>query len=108
MLPSYCPGVTPCDLHSFLPEYITGNLAFGLRRMDQQLKGFAHPDAVLTGIESRSSSPVRLPRGADCQAEGLDGLFPAGEGAGYAGGIVSAAVDGIRAAIAAMERSVLL
>ena len=106
--PSYRPGVTPADLHGCLPECITRNLALGLRRLDGQLHGFAHPDAVLTGVETRSSSPVRLPRTAEGMAEGLDGLYPVGEGAGYAGGIVSAAVDGIRAALSAMERSTCL
>ena len=106
--PSYRPGVTPANLQDCLPEFISRNLAYGLRRLDGQLHGFAHPDAVLTGVESRSSSPVRLPRTQEGMAEGLDGLFPAGEGAGYAGGIVSAAVDGIRAALSAMERSTVL
>ena len=79
-----------------------------LKIADGQLHGFAHPDAVMTGVETRSSSPVRLPRTAEGMAEGLDGLYPVGEGAGYAGGIVSAAVDGIRAALSAMERSTCL
>jgi len=103
--PTYQPGVTPADLRSCLPEFIIGNLRLGITQMDKQLHGFAHPDAVLTGVETRSSSPVRLPRGADYLADQLDGLFPVGEGAGYAGGIVSAAVDGIAAAWAALERS---
>jgi uncharacterized FAD-dependent dehydrogenase len=66
--------------------------------MDRQLRGFASPDAVLTGVETRSSSPVRVTRDADGQALGIRGLYPCGEGAGYAGGIMSAAADGIRAA----------
>lgn len=103
--PTYQPGVTPADLRDCLPEFIIQDLRLGIAQMDRQLRGFAHPDAVLTGVETRSSSPVRLPRSADYQAERLDGLFPVGEGAGYAGGIVSAAVDGIAAAIAALERS---
>ena len=106
--PTYRPGVTPCDLREVLPPWIADNLALGIRRLDQQLRGFAHPDAILTGVETRSSSPVRINRGPDGCAEGLDGLFPVGEGAGYAGGIVSAAVDGIVAARAAIERSALL
>ncbi|MDO4484293.1 MAG: hypothetical protein Q4C54_07650 [Clostridia bacterium] len=105
--PSYRPGVTPCDLHECLPEFITQDLAIGIRQMDRQLHGFASPDAVLTGVETRSSSPVRIPRDESLMAS-LTGLYPVGEGAGYAGGIVSAAVDGIRAAHAAMERSNLL
>ena len=70
----------------------------GILLMDRRLRGFAHPDAGLTGVETRSSSPVRLTRGADGQSITLGGLYPCGEGAGYAGGIVSAAVDGIRSA----------
>ncbi len=106
--PTYLPGVTPCDLRAVLPAWIADNLALGIRRLDGQLRGFADPDAVLTGVETRSSSPVRILRGADGVAEGIGGLYPVGEGAGYAGGIVSAAVDGIVAARAAMERSALL
>jgi len=108
VLPTYQPGVTPADLRECLPDFIIEDLKFGIRRMDGQLRGFAHPDAVLTGVETRSSSPVRLNRDrATLMAEGLDGLFPVGEGAGYAGGIVSAAVDGIVAARAALERNAL-
>ena len=106
--PTYQPGVTPADLRECLPDFIIEDLKFGIRRMDGQLRGFAHPDAVLTGVETRSSSPVRLNRDrATLMAEGLDGLYPVGEGAGYAGGIVSAAVDGIVAARAALERNQL-
>ncbi|MBQ8200758.1 MAG: FAD-binding protein [Clostridia bacterium] len=106
VLPTYQPGVTPADLRACLPDFIIDNLKYGIRGMDKQLHGFAHPDAVLTGVETRSSSPVRLNRDrTTCMAEGLDGLFPVGEGAGYAGGITSAAVDGIVAALAAIERS---
>ena len=106
VIPTYRPGVTPADLRECLPGFIIEDLKFGIRGLDRQLKGFAHPDAVLTGVEARSSSPVRLNRDrATCMAEGLDGLFPVGEGAGYAGGIMSAAVDGIVCALAAIERS---
>jgi len=103
--PTYQPGVTPADLRDCLPDFIIRDLKLGVTQMDRQLHGFAHPDAVLTGVETRSSSPVRLPRGTDYLADRMDGLFPVGEGAGYAGGIVSAAVDGIAAAHAALERS---
>lgn len=103
--PTYRPGVTPADLRECLPSFIIEDMKLGIRQMDRQLRGFAHPDAMLTGVETRSSSPVRLPRCAAMTAEHLDGLFPVGEGAGYAGGIVSAAVDGIEAAMAALERS---
>ena len=106
VIPTYQPGVTPADLRECLPVFITENLKFGIRGMDRQLRGFAHPDTVLTGVEARSSSPVRLNRDrVTCMAEGLNGLFPVGEGAGYAGGIMSAAVDGIVCAMAAIERS---
>ena len=103
--PTYLPGVTPADLRDVLPSFIIEDMRLGIRQMDRQLRGFAHPDAVLTGVETRSSSPVRLPRSSTMMADRLDGLFPVGEGAGYAGGIVSAAVDGIQAALAALERS---
>ncbi len=101
--PSYRPGVTPADLRAVLPSFITDNLKAGILSMDRQLHGFALPDAVLTAPETRSSSPVRFPRGADGQAEGLPGLYPVGEGAGCAGGIVSAGIDGISAALHALE-----
>ena len=96
--PSYLPGVTPSDLCAVFPSFITDNLRIGIRAMNQQLHGFAMPDAVLTGPETRSSSPVRLPRNEFYESVSLSGLFPVGEGAGYAGGIVSAAMDGIAAA----------
>ncbi len=103
---SYQPGVTPADLRECLPGFIVEDLKFGIRRMDGMLHGFAHPDAVMTGVETRSSSPVRLCRDERMVAENLDGLYPVGEGAGYAGGIVSAAVDGIAAAQAALQRQI--
>ena len=101
--PTYRPGVTWCDLHRVLPEKITGALKEALPQLDGKLKGFAHPDSVLTAPETRSSSPVRIIRGENKQSVGLSGLFPAGEGAGYAGGIMSAAIDGILCAEALME-----
>ncbi len=97
VLPTYRPGVCWCDLHQVLPEKITRALEQGIEQMDGRLKGFASPDAVLTGPETRSSSPVRILRGKD-QMSPIAGLYPAGEGAGYAGGIMSAAVDGMMAA----------
>ena len=102
--PSYRPGVTPVNLHTILPAFMSDNLIFGIRQMDRQLHGFAHPDAVLTGVEARSSSPVRIPRTDTGEAEGIAGLYPCGEGAGYAGGIVSAAVDGICQAMKLLEK----
>ena len=97
VLPSYRPGVTPTDLRECLPAFVAQSLKTALPQFGRRLKGFDRYDAVLTGVESRSSSPVRLPRDEDCQSA-VRGLFPCGEGAGYAGGITSAAVDGIRCA----------
>ena len=103
VIPSYLPGVTPADLQSCLPPMVIENMRLGIRQMDRQLQGFAHPDAVLTGVETRSSSPVRILRD-EKRSSAIEGIFPAGEGSGYAGGIMSAAVDGISCAIAALER----
>ncbi|MBR7178291.1 MAG: FAD-dependent oxidoreductase [Oscillospiraceae bacterium] len=100
--PTYLPGVHWCDLHDVLPEKITTALKAGITELDGKLKGFASPDAVLTGPETRSSSPVRIVRDSDGQSP-LVGLYPAGEGAGYAGGIMSAAVDGMEAAEAVLK-----
>lgn len=96
--PTYLPGVTLCNLSGCLPEFVIESMRTGIRLMDRKLHGFAHPDALLTGVETRSSSPVRILRNNNGQSPALRGLFPCGEGAGYAGGIVSAAVDGIRCA----------
>ncbi|MCI8359834.1 MAG: FAD-dependent oxidoreductase [Clostridiales bacterium] len=98
--PTYLPGVVPAAMEDFLPPFVTQAMREGVRLMDRKLKGFALPDALLTGPETRSSSPVRLERGEDCMSP-IQGLYPCGEGAGYAGGIVSAAVDGLRCAEAA-------
>jgi len=102
--PTYRPGVTWCDLHTVLPEKITGALKAALPKLDGRLKGYADPDAVLTAPETRSSSPVRILRNEDKQSVSLAGLYPAGEGAGYAGGIMSAAIDGILCAEALIEK----
>ena len=96
--PTYRPGVTWCDLHDVLPTRITATLAQALPAFGQKLHGFDDPDAVLTAPETRSSSPVRIVRGPDRCSTGVQGLYPCGEGAGYAGGITSAAVDGLRCA----------
>ena len=96
--PTYRPGVTWCDLHDMLPARITATLAQALPAFGQKLRGFDDPDAVLTAPETRSSSPVRIVRGDDRCSTGVQGLYPCGEGAGYAGGITSAAVDGLRCA----------
>lgn len=98
VIPTYPIGVTPSSLDTCLPEEICDSMREGIRLMDSRLKGFAYPDALLTAVESRSSSPVRILRGNDLQSVLVKGLYPCGEGAGYAGGIVSAAVDGIRCA----------
>lgn len=95
--PSYRPGVVPADLRDCLPAYAVESMVQGIAQFDRRLRGFAMPDAVLTGVETRSSSPVRILRNELGEAN-IRGLYPAGEGAGYAGGIMSAAVDGIRAA----------
>ncbi len=95
--PSYRPGVTLCDLHECLPAAVTRPLRAALPLFGRKLRGFDRRDAVLTGVESRSSSPVRLLRDG-CGESSVRGLYPCGEGAGYAGGIVSAAVDGVKCA----------
>ena len=100
--PSYSPGVTPCDLRECLPTFVTDSLCAALPQFGKRLSGFDRYDAVLTGVESRSSSPVRLLRNEQCESA-IRGLYPCGEGAGYAGGITSAAVDGIRCATALIE-----
>jgi len=96
--PSYQPGVRLTDLASALPDYAIAAIREALPAFDRQIRGFAMADAVLTGVETRTSSPLRITRGDDCQSINLVGLYPAGEGAGYAGGILSAAIDGIRVA----------
>ncbi|MCG2578279.1 NAD(P)/FAD-dependent oxidoreductase [Dechloromonas sp. XY25] len=96
--PSYQPGVRWTDLGSCVPTYVTEALREAIPAFDRQIKGFAMADAVLTGVETRTSSPIRIKRGADYQSINTRGLYPAGEGAGYAGGILSAGVDGIKVA----------
>ena len=95
--PTYRPGVIWCDLHDVLPEKITSSIAQALPKLDEKLKGFASNDAVMTAPETRSSSPVRILRNDSRQSSVL-GLYPTGEGAGYAGGIMSAAIDGMMTA----------
>ncbi len=98
VVPSYTPGIQLTDLSTALPEYAIAAILEALPAFEKQIKGFAMPDAVLTGVETRTSSPVRIRRGEDFQSINTKGLYPAGEGAGYAGGILSAAVDGIEVA----------
>ena len=98
MIPSYRPGVTPTDLATCLPDYAITAIREALPAFARQIKGFDRADAVLTGVETRTSSPIRIQRGEDYQSLNTRGLYPAGEGAGFAGGILSAGVDGIRVA----------
>jgi len=95
--PSYSRGVKFTDLKDCLPGYVTATLKEAIMNFDRKLKGFAMPDAVLTGVETRSSSPVRISRDEKCRSN-IAGIYPAGEGPGYAGGIISSAVDGIKVA----------
>ncbi len=96
--PTYRPGVHLCDLSESLPEYAIAAIREAIPAFDQKIKGFAMKDAVLTGVETRTSSPIRVKRDERFQSLNTQGLYPAGEGAGYAGGILSAAVDGIKVA----------
>lgn len=101
--PTYAAGTAFADLREVLPSPLIETLKNAVTDMDRRLRGFANPDALLTAVESRTSSPVRIERGEDLQALGVDGLFPCGEGAGYAGGITSSAADGLRVAQAVFQ-----
>ena len=103
--PSYQPGVKLGDLHQALPDYAITAMREALPVFGEKIKGFDMPDAVLTGVETRTSSPLRMPRGDDFQSLNTRGLYPGGEGAGYAGGILSAGVDGIKLAEALARAS---
>lgn len=105
VMPSYEPGVTPVDLAAVLPDFAIAAIREALPRFDRTIRGFAMHEAVLTGVETRTSSPLRITRGKDYQSLNVRGLFPAGEGAGYAGGIMSAAIDGIEVAEAVADAS---
>jgi uncharacterized protein len=98
VIPSYKPGVTPTDLALCLPDYAVVAIREGLAAFGRQIPGFSMDDAVMTGVETRTSAPARMTRGRDFQSLNVKGLYPAGEGAGYAGGILSASVDGIKVA----------
>lgn len=100
--PSYQPGVTFCNLNDILPKFISDTLKEGITYFDTKLSGFADPDSILTGLETRSSSPVRILRNENLVSS-INGIYPCGEGAGYAGGIMSAAVDGIKCAVAIIQ-----
>jgi len=101
--PTYMPGVTYTNLKEILPEFVSSTLEEGIKYFDTKLKGFANDDAILTGVETRSSSPVKIVRDEKLMASDILGIYPCGEGAGYAGGIMSAAVDGIRCAYGVIE-----
>jgi uncharacterized FAD-dependent dehydrogenase len=96
--PSYRPGTVFCDLSLCLPSFVSESLREAIPAFGRKIKGFDRADAILTGIETRTSSPVRITRNEQYQSPSAEGLYPCGEGAGYAGGIMSAAVDGIRIA----------
>ncbi|MHB1419810.1 MAG: NAD(P)/FAD-dependent oxidoreductase [Bacillota bacterium] len=101
--PTYRPGISPANLRECLPGTVAETLGEALVDFDRKIKGFADPSVVMTGVETRSSAPVRIIRGEDRQSLSTRGLYPVGEGAGYAGGIISAAVDGINSAEAIIE-----
>lgn len=102
--PTYQPGFTLSNLNEILPNFVSDTLKQGIQFFDNKLHGFAHPDSILTGLETRSSSPVKILRD-DKLMSNISGIYPCGEGAGYAGGIMSAAVDGIKCAIALLENT---
>ena len=104
VLPTYGRGTEFAPVASYLPKELADALRLALPDMERRLRGFAAADALLVGVESRTSSPVRILRGEDLQAEGISGLYPCGEGCGYAGGIMSAAADGIRVAEALAKK----
>ena len=101
--PTYKPGVTYSNLNEILPEFVSNTLKNGVQYFDSKIKGFADKDAILTGVETRSSSPIKIVRDEDFMAKNVHGLYPCGEGPGYAGGIMSSAVDGIKCAIKIIE-----
>lgn len=102
--PSYQPGVASSDLWRVLPPFVAAGVAEGMKAFGRQLRGFDREDAVLTGVETRTSAPLRILRGENMESASHAGLYPVGEGAGYAGGIVSAAIDGLKAAEAVITR----
>ena len=106
---SYIPGLIPAPVHALLPDFVYRHLQQGIRQFEQKMQGYLSPDAVVIGTESRTSSPIRIPRQADTLMHpDVAGLFPCGEGAGYAGGIVSAAMDGqrVRRAVAQQRHQI--
>ena len=104
--PTIGPAYTLSDLNTALPREVCLSMKQAITEMARKLRGFDHPDAVLTGVETRSSSPVRIMRNSETlESVGMRGLYPCGEGAGYAGGIISAAVDGIKCAEMVIQKS---
>jgi hypothetical protein len=95
---SFRPGVKPSALEDVLPEFVTDSLRQGIKKFDKKMPGFITEEAHLIGVETRTSSPLRICRHSDGQSETIGGIYPCGEGAGYAGGIISSALDGIKAA----------
>ncbi len=96
--PTYLPGVTLSNLNDILPDFVSTTLKEGIIYFNSKLSGFANPDSLLTGVETRSSSPIRIIRNSLLQSN-IENVYPCGEGAGYAGGIMSASVDGIKCAL---------
>ena len=102
--PSFPRGTRPVSPESYLPSFVTESLRAAILDFDAWMPGFYYPDAILTGTETRSTSPVRITRRENGESQSLSGLYPCGEGAGYAGGIVSSAADGIRIALRYLEK----
>lgn len=101
--PTYRPGTVDCDLNKLFPKFVSDMMKEGIRRFSREMNCFGDGGAILTAPETRTSSPVRILRSDNFNAVGIDNLYPCGEGAGYAGGIVSAAVDGVKTALKIME-----
>lgn len=103
VVPTYKPGYTLSNLNELFPDYINDTLKEAIVNLDKKLIGFGDKDAILTAVETRTSSPVQITRDKDTLQANVKGLYPCGEGPGYAGGIMTAAVDGIRVAIKVLE-----
>ena len=106
VLPTYLPGTTFYNLNNIFPNFVNTTMKKAFIHFDKQIHGFANPDTLLTGVETRSSSPVKIVRGENCMSN-IEGIYPCGEGAGYAGGIMSAAVDGIKCALATIKNNLV-
>ena len=103
--PTYLPGVTKANLNEILPDFVSETIKEAIPELDKKLHGFADNDAILTGVETRSSSPIQITREKETlNSTNVKGLYPCGEGAGYAGGIMTAAIDGIKCAIQVLEK----